>query len=1119
MSPRPHLPSGRPARLALAALAGLAALKAAALVVLMGALAQALAALAGGRAQDAAALAIQGGAGTLMLGAAVWGQQVAARRAALGTKEELRARLLAHRLTGHRAHGDDNAGAEGMLASRGLDGLDNYFTTYLPALVGCAVLPLLIGVRILVADWVSALVIVLTAPLVPVFMVLIGHYTQDRVAAAARGLDRLSTHLLELAHGLPVLVGLRRATAQRRALTDISDRYRQTTMATLRTAFLSAMALELITTISVAVVAVFIGVRLVGGAMGLEAGLLALMLAPECFRPLRDVGAAHHGSEDGVEALRRVGAILADESPVPVVAGTDDGGAYVVRARQVTLAYPGRTEPALAGFSLELPRGGTAVLSTASGTGKSTALAVLAGLLPPTAGTVDLPAAGRTVWVAQHPAFTEELVRDEVSLYAAGPDQAPVPAHAVAAALAAVNAAHLADRPVADCSPGELRRVAVARALARIVCDPAVELALFDEPTAHLDPASAALVRAAVAGLRGSVAVVVATHDRLLSGQLGGSAETGGTPATAEPAPASSAPLVTAGTSTTIGPADTDAGTGSSGPVRFRWRWLCRLPLASARFAAGVVVAALATLSAAALSGISGWLIVWASWQPPMMYLMTLIVGVRAFGIGRSVLRYAERLLVHDAVLRWTTTLRVRLWDALAGNVGQWGKLTRTGGALGTLVADVDELRDALPRAIVPLPAAVLSYAAILAVTAWLLPGAAVVVWVAGPVTLVALPLLVWALQRRAAAASAVHRSWLAGRATTLLGAADQLAVNGVGTVQAQRFRAGDLAVSGPLRRVAWTSGLGQAGVSVLTGAAAVAVTLLAVAGRADARAAAVAALLMLALAEPLGMYVAAIGELPVMAAMMKRTMPLLDTPPTVIDGGAPASGPAGRVRTLRLDDVSARYPGAAGPVFTDVSGGVGRGSWWAVTGPSGSGKSTLLAVLLGFLPPERGRYTLGGAPAAGPRLAQVAWCPQEPYLFNSTLRANLALARPAGDAPADGELTAALATVGLGPWFAALPDGLDTRVGPGGHNLSGGQRSRVSAARTLVAGAAVVLLDEPTAHLGADESAGLIADLRGALAGTAVVLVTHDAGLVGPDDAHLSLGEPALGEAATLAR
>ncbi|ALE05552.1 hypothetical protein AL755_08750 [Arthrobacter sp. ERGS1:01] len=1119
MSPRPAIPAGKRTRRALAGLAALAALKAVALVLIMAALAHALARWAGGANPDAVRLAVQGGVGALLLGGAVWGQQILARRAALGTKEELRAKLIAHRLSPRGLAGSrGDVGAEGMLASRGLDGLDDYFTAYLPALVSCAVLPLMLGVQILISDWVSALIVVLTVPLVPVFMILIGFHTQERVELAAKGLDRLSNHLLELARGLPVLVGLRRAGAQRKALADVSERYRSSTMATLRTAFLSSMALELISTISVAVVAVFIGVRLVYGDMPLEAGLLALMLAPECFRPLREVGAAHHGSEDGVEALRRVNEILADGAATDVPA-TFDAGNPVVAAAHLAVSYPDRTEPALADFSASVEPGGVLVLDGASGTGKSTALAAFAGVLSGSgaglSGELRPARPGTAVWVAQHPAFTEDTVAADVALYAAGPAGIPVPETVVADALVRVNAAHLAGRSPWDCSPGELRRVAVARALARIAADPAFDVALLDEPTAHLDPESADAVRRALAALRGTVALVVATHDTVLAALLRGEtapAQSHGAqshPATVEPLPDSQGSA-----QESAAPSSADQNGTETGPARFKWSWLRQLPWRSPRFAAGVIVSALATLSAAALSGVSGWLIVWAADRPPMLYLMTLIVGVRAFGLGRSVLRYCERLLTHDAVFRWAAGLRLKLWDALGSNVRHWGRLTRSGGSLGTLVADVDELRDALPRAVVPIPAAAISFLAVLAAVLWLAPPATGVVVVLGVLALLVLPVVVFRSQRRASAAAALHRSWLAGRATTLLSAAGQLSANGVGEAQAADFARRDLAVSAPLRRLAWSNGLGQSAVSVLTSLAAVAVTAAAIAAGIDPRAAAVAALLMLALAEPLGQYVDAVAELPVLGAMLARTMPLLDAPPTVGAGaardGAVLEGAGAdattEVETLRLDNVTARYPDAAEPVFTGISGGTSRGQWWSVTGPSGSGKSTLLAVLLGFLAPEAGRYTLNDTAANAETLRNIAWCPQEAYLFNSTLRGNLALARPATSPPDDAELESVLETVGLGPWLAGLPDGLETRVGPGGHSLSGGQRTRVAVARTLVAGAGVVLLDEPTAHLGADEAVELVVELRGALKDAAVVLVTHDSALAAEGDTRLVL-------------
>ncbi|MFP5311260.1 MAG: ABC transporter transmembrane domain-containing protein, partial [Actinomycetes bacterium] len=293
---RPTFPAGPATRSAIYWLGLAATLKALSLVLIGQAVASVLAGLVAGNPAWTEQITV-GLAGVVLRSLTVWGQAVAARRAALGVKEELRAELLARALrTGVRTSGPADGGLA-VLATRGLDALDSYYTQFLPALVNCAAVPLLLGARILFADWVSALVIVLTVPLIPVFMVLIGRYTEDSVRQAQASLARLSAHMLELAKGLPVLVGLGRATAQRKALEDISEEYRERTMGTLRTAFLSALALELIATISVAVVAVFIGVRLVNGDMPLEAGLLALLLAPDCYLPLRELGTAHHASD------------------------------------------------------------------------------------------------------------------------------------------------------------------------------------------------------------------------------------------------------------------------------------------------------------------------------------------------------------------------------------------------------------------------------------------------------------------------------------------------------------------------------------------------------------------------------------------------------------------------------------------------------------------------------------------------------------------------------------------------------------------------------------------------------------------------------------------------------
>src|SRR5699024_992245 len=289
-----------------------------------------------------------------------------------------------------------------------------YFTSVIPALTAGAVVPLVVGARILWSDWVRALIIVLTLPPVPLFMILIGQYTEERVEAAPRALDRLSGHLGELARGVPVLVGLGRLRAQTDALREVSERYRDTTMTTLRVAFLSALALELIATLSVAVVAVFVGVRLVYGHMSLEDGLLALILAPEAYLPLRRLGAAFHSTENGLAAHDRIDAVIgAPVASAVVRAGTG------VRIRNLTLRYGTDTPPVLADASAHLGDGGLTAVTGASGAGKSSLLEVLAGLLRTGDGTqvtgiVEAP--GPAAYAPQSPRTVARTVGEEIAL-------------------------------------------------------------------------------------------------------------------------------------------------------------------------------------------------------------------------------------------------------------------------------------------------------------------------------------------------------------------------------------------------------------------------------------------------------------------------------------------------------------------------------------------------------------------------------------------------------------------------------------------------------------------------------------------------------------------------------
>ncbi len=1151
------LPPGPATRSAVYWLGLLAALKALSLVLMGQAVAAALAGLAGGEAVHVDQITL-GMAGVVLRSITVWGQAVAARRAALGIKEELRAGLLERTLrNGVRETGPADGGLA-VLATRGLDALDSYYTQFLPALVNCAAVPLLLGARILFADWVSAVVIVLTVPLVPLFMVLIGRYTEDNVREAQASLARLSAHMLELAKGLPVLVGLGRATAQRKALEEISEEYRSRTMGTLRTAFLSALALELIATISVAVVAVFIGVRLVHGDMPLEAGLLALILAPDCYLPLRELGTAHHASDDGRVALAGVNAVTdaPEAKPLPAVPAGRPGAPLTVTG--LTVTYRGRSRAAVRPLSFEAPQSRITALDGPSGAGKSTVLGVLAGTIGDGAGTsVTGTVAGldrnAVAWVPQHPVLVADRVLDEVLLYlGANPRNARDSALAeetARACLTRAGAGHLAAKHPAELSPGELRRVALARGLARI--DAGATVLLLDEPTAHLDSDSAQAVEDAIHGLRGQVTIILVAHEERTRGladvlvPVGGRdtapepshqpetlparASSAGLPAAISAAP-SAATRPTTNPRATNPPAD-DAKDGTAGRFGAGAVGLLAPLLAPVRgkFAAAAIVGTFAALFAVALSGLSGWLIIRAGEQPPILYLLSAIVGVRFFGIGRAVFRYWERLLLHDAVFAALTRLRGRLWASLSRRALALRRLLQGGNVLGTVIDDVDTVRDLLPRVVLPPVTAVAVAALAVATTSLVVPPALPAVIAAAVASLVLAPVLALWGDRKSATAEQVLRSGVLRRISAALDARAELSANGVAPRVLDGLRGEDRKATRASQRSAWAEGLGHAVTAAACGAAALASAWLAAPavldGRIEPAIAAVVVLLLLALVEPYSAMTTAVRQFPALRAVLQRVASsgALDASSDAQedDGGAtdglqPVPARDGGVPGLELANLAAAWPGSA-PVFTGLNAVAGPGHWLAVTGPSGSGKSTLLSVLLGFLPAAAGSVRVSGG---------VAWCPQEAHLFDSTIRGNLLLGRAAaepdrrgqdtrgqdnpGESATEQDMAAVIAAVGLAGLMERLPAGLDTRIGPGGAFLSGGERQRLAVARTLMTGAEVILLDEPTAHLDAESARAMLQDLRAGLRDRTVVLVTHHAADIQAGDVRLALAPAA---------
>ncbi|HJQ45982.1 MAG TPA: thiol reductant ABC exporter subunit CydD [Amycolatopsis sp.] len=945
-----------------------------------------------------------------------WAMRVVAARAAAGAKEELRAKAVDHAMR----LGPEWIAARGpaeltALTTRGLDALDAYFTDYLPALVTAAVVPLGAGAAVLTADWPSAVIIALTVPLLPLFAILVGRYTATRTAAATDAMHRMSGHLLELVRALPVLAAFRRAEAQAETVRLVSERHRRATMKTLRVAFSSAFVLELAATLSVALVAVVIGVRLVAGDLPLVIGLGVLILAPECYQPLRSVGAAFHASEDGVEAVRRVADLLAE--PVEHD-GVQVPGRGAVRVENLRVARRGGFAPD--GESFSVRPGEVVWLRSPSGAGKSTTLAALLGFVRPASGTItvdgisdiDMSTFRRSIaWVPQSPAFSGGTVRDEL----AGEEAEEI--------LASLDLAGLADRPVHKLSLGQRQRVALARALMRL--REGAWLLLLDEPTAHLDAANAALVDSAIEDARArGAAVIIAAHERPLADPAGSRRE---------------------------GP---PPGAHDHEGLPHRSSATPKLRI-DRRFVAGAALGALALVAGLALTTTSGWLIAKAAQQPPILTLTVAVVGVRAFGLGRAGMRYAERLVTHDAAFRTAGALRVDTWRALV-RLGPARSMLH-GEGQRRLVADADTVRDLLPRVVTPPLVSGIVLVCAVAVQTAVLPAAGLVLAAAVLTGAIAAPLLALRFERHATSTLADGRRAVQGKVLELFErAAELLAFDSYRRGRSNLART-DADLAAQTRRQAFGAGAAEGLITLVTGVAAVAGVWLA-AGRVEPTLVPVLALVPLALAEVLALLPPVAQHWDTLRAARSRLeIPELRPPP--VERGEVA-----------LKDADLGWPGGE-PVLRGVNLEIPRGTYVAVTGPSGAGKSTLLAALLGFLDPARGSVRVP---------AEVAWAPQDPQLVSTTVAENLRLADPHAT---DERMAEALR-------LACLDLSLDTMLGSAGTGLSGGQAQRLALARALLSDADLLLLDEPTAHLDEATARKIRDTLRET--GRTVVHVTH---------------------------
>ncbi len=534
------------------------------------------------------------------------------------------------------------------------------------------------------------------------------------------------------------------------------------------------------------------------------------------------------------------------------------------------------------------------------------------------------------------------------------------------------------------------------------------------------------------------------------------------------------------------------ARTGATGAL---WRAARLAGARRGRLGVVVVCGAGAVLAAVALLGTSGYLISRAAERPPILSLTVAIVAVRALAIGRALLRYCERLSSHDLAFRTLAELRVRFFARLAPLVPAGLGTLRTGDLLSRFVADVDRLQDLYLRGLAPPLVAAATIGAIGATTGALLPAAGAVLLVGLVVGALGLPALTAALARTAGRRQAPARAALASDLVEVVAGASELALYGREADWAARLHHSETTLERVQARDALVGGLAAGAGTLFAGALALAVATVAVpavhAHRLDPVLLAALVLAALAAFEAIAPLPQAAQQLGACAAAATRLEQVTGREPPVDDPPRPRR--LSDDCDLVVTDATVRYPGRAAPALDHVSLRLAPGARIAVVGPSGAGKTTLAHLLVRFLDPDAGVVALGRTDLRTAAQAEVRQTirldGQQAHLFSTTIAANVRIGNPGAD---DAAVGAALARAGLAGWIAALPEGIQTEVGEDGVAVSGGERRRIALARTLIAPARFLILDEPDAHLDGPAARRLLTSLSRDPDERGILAITH---------------------------
>jgi len=1071
---------------------------------------------------------------------------VAALRLKTRLRQELFERLLA---LGPLSMRGERTGELTSVLVEGVEALESYISQYLPQLALAALIPLIYLAFVFPLDWLSALVLLVTAPLIPLFMILIGSLAEGSTRRQWDTLRRLSAYLLDVLQGLTTLKLLGRSRDILRAVARAGENYRKTTMEVLRITFLSALALEWVATISTAVVAVEVGLRLLYGRMDFEQAFFVLVLAPEFYLPLRLLGTRFHAGMAGISAAERIFTILEGEDNLTAPGSLGDDSPGLV-FKDVHSRYPdGR--PGLQGVSFQIRKGQKVALVGPSGSGKSTLAALILGFLQPSQGQIlqsglapgEISPAewrARVAWVPQNPYLFHASIADNIRMGKQDASDAAVEqaarlvhAHDFIQNLPAGYRTVVGERGERLCG-GEAQRLALARAYLKDA-----PVLILDEPTANLDPEQEDIVLRASARLaEGRTLVTIAhrlntvrqadlilvldggrvaeagTHAELLerAGQYARLVEGGGF----EEAPSRDELKIVAQAAAPaeklIGPGPLEEAGGGAFRLSTAWKLLAFLKPFGGPVALSALLGFATVASSMGLMGTAAYVLSRAALQPSIAELLAAIVGVRFFGLARGVFRYLERYVSHLVTFHLLARLRTWFAQVLEARVPARLMAYRGGDLLARALGDIAALENFYVRAAAPplsaglvMAAAALFLGSFHPALGWTL----LVFLLAGGL---ALPLLMRGLSRSPGRAAVRSRGELNAALVEGLRGLPELLAGGQERIYSQRVNALGAMLESAQRRMAGLAGV-QAGLGSMLAlggmwAVLVLASSLVSAGFLDG---VFLGTLVLAAATSFE----AVQALPVAAQYLessleaaRRLFSLAELPPALAStaGSAPAVLPLATAPSLEVRDLRFCYYQEDGaPVYAldGVSFNLPAGGRLGIVGPSGAGKSTLANILLRLWDFDEGQILLGGndirlydPEQARSRFALVS---QRTDLFAGSLRDNLLLARPEASQL---ELEQAARTAQLHDFIQSLPAGYDTWIGENGLQLSGGERQRLALARTVLKRAPILVLDEATTNLDALTERRVLATVQTVMEGRSTLMISHSlAGMQAMDE------------------